>query len=224
MKVKSFVVAGMIAAAISPAISAELNSRVDKNTGEIIFEDADSAKMIKMLNEYNAKLKLSEEIKAKRTRCLSNKDIWFDGNCISKNPCTSTNANDKKHCVKYFDKVQVATNTRAAYIVKTYAKNILKWEGCANLKVPKSKAAGQDYIMCTNPANGDVRMFEFDDMSESNNRLAASNDAFAMCLSLGGKAVFPKSGAEELTCSNVTKQKCYVLNGSFASNKCTIAF
>ncbi len=225
MKTKSFVVAGMIAAVCSPVMADDLSDfkvKVGKD-GDVII-DADSTKFVKMLEAYNKALKLSEEIKAERQKCLSDDNFWYDGYCVSKNPCTGKRAKDKNHCVKLFKYVQVATTVRAANIVKNYAINVLKWEGCANLKVPKSKAFGQDYIECINPADGNVRVFEFDDMSESSNLLADNNYAYAMCIALKGKAAFPKKDAHQVICSGVNKQTCENrLNGSFKSNKCRIA-
>ncbi len=224
MKTKSFVVAGMIAAVCSPVMAdlSEFKVKVDKD-GQIIM-DADSAKLAQALEKYNNALKLSEEVKAERQKCLSAKNFWYDGYCVSKNPCTSKKTSDKKHCITAFKDVQVASTVRAANIVKNYAINVLKWEGCANLKVPKSKGMGQDYVECINPADGNIRVFEFDDMSESSNLLAENNYAYAMCVALKGKAAFPKKNSHEVVCSGISKQNCEnSLNGYFESNKCTVA-
>lgn len=224
MKLKSFVVAGVIAAAVSPvrADVSDFKVTVDKD-GKVLM-DQDSARLAKALEAYNAALKLSDDIKKERTKCISAGNFWYDGKCVSKNPCTSKNASDKQHCITKFKDVQVATETRAANIVKTYVTNILKWDGCAEIVVPKSKAIGQDYIRCVN-TDGNIRVFEFDDMSESNNRLADSNYAYAMCLALGGTATFPKSGATSLICNKVNKQTCEdKLDGAMKDGKCNIAF
>lgn len=226
MKIKQFVITGLIAIAMSPAFAADFeNFKITVDKDGTILMDEDSAKLAKALEQYNASLKLSEDIRAERTKCKSNDGTWFDGYCISKNPCTSKKATDKKHCIKHFEDIQVATNTRAAYIVQTYVKNILKWEGCAELKIPKSSVMGQDYIQCINPADGNVRMFEFDDISESDNRVADRDYAYAMCLALGGKASGLTGDSKNVTCSKITKKTCEdKLNGKFESNKCKIAF
>lgn len=223
MKIKSLVVAGVIAAVGSPVMAAVSDFKVEVSKDGQIIMDADSAALAKALEAYNSALKLSEEVKAERQKCLSGGNFWYDGYCVSKNPCKGKKATDKKHCVTAFKNVQVASNVRAANIVKTYAKNVLKWEGCANLKVPKSKATGQDFIECMNPADGDVRVFEFDDMSETSNLLGDNNYAYAMCVALKGKATFPKRDAHEVVCSGISKQNCEnELNGNFESSKCKV--
>lgn len=224
MKIKSFVVAGLVVASVSPVMAGDLDDfkvTVDKNNGNIII-DPDSAKMIDALKKYEAAQKMSEEIKAQRQKCLSAGNFWIDGNCISKNPCTSSKASDQKYCVKAFKDVQVATEVRAANIMKTYVVNVLKWEGCAEMRVPKSAAFGQDYIYCKGP-DGDFRMFEFDDMSESVNVLADNNYAYGMCIALKGKMTFPKKDARTVTCTGISKANCEnKLNGAFESNKCKV--
>lgn len=224
MKVKSFIAAGMIAAVVSPVMADgdEFKVSVDKD-GKILM-DADSAKFAQMLEKYNNALKLSGEIQKTRAQCISKKDFWYDGKCVPKNPCTSKDAADKKFCVTAFKNVQVATPEDGGRIVMAYVKNVMKWEGCAGgLKVPKSKASGQDYIECINPADGEPRVFEFDDLSETSNKLASSNRAYGMCIALKGKAAFPKRNATEVVCSGISAKVCEdSLWGAFESGKCTV--
>lgn len=223
MKVKSFIIAGLIAATASPAFADDFKTDVNKTTGEITFLNDESAQLAAQFEQYLATRQLSEEIEAQRRKCKSKRGHWFDGYCISKNPCTSKDDADQKYCIKTFKKVQVAKNTHAADIVNTYAKKVLKWNGCYNLSIPKSKAAGQDYILCVNPADEDVRMFEFDDMSEKTASLALSNYTWAMCQALGGKSTFPKKGVSEVICAGITETECDTkLNGAFEKNACTV--
>lgn len=225
MKTKTFVIAGLVAAAVSPAMADEFKPLVDPNSTEIYFTNEESVEFGKKLQAYLAAQDLSNELKAEKTKCISADNYWYDGKCIPKNPCKSKKAADKKYCITVFDKVQVSTGNRAARIVDTYAKNVLKWDGCAELAAPKSKKAGQDYIRCVNPANGDIRVFEFDDISESKNTLADNNYYYAMCISLKGKAEFPKKKEKFVECTNIKKKVCEdTLFGAFKDNKCTIKF
>lgn len=140
--------------------------------------------------------------------------------CIPSNPCTSKDAADKKYCVKVFKDVQVGMESKGALVVKHYVKNVLKWSTCADMVVPKSKALGQDYISCRNPENGEPRVFEFDDLSETNNVLAANNYAYGLCIAHGGKATFPKKDADTVECTKLKKAACEEIGGLFSANIC----
>lgn len=220
MKIKSFIIAGLVVAFVSPVMADDDGFKVTVSKDGDIITDGDSARLVKLLEQYNNAQKLSDEIRAARQSCLSHRGTWYDGYCISQNPCKSEKDSDEKHCVKDFKNVQVATNIRAARIVKTYVQNVLKWEGCAEMKIPKSKATGQDYITCQN-TDGDIRVFEFDDMSESVNLLADNNYAYAMCIAFNGKATFPKKKAHEVICKEIDASICEdKLNGAFELNEC----
>lgn len=224
MKAKSFVVAGLIAGALSPAFAdvTDFKVTVDKDTGKVLM-DEDSAALAVALKKLQDAEKLSADIQKAKQQCTSKNDFWYEGNCISKNPCTSKKEADKKYCVTAFKKVQVASEQDGANIVKAYVKNVLKWEGCAGgIKIPKSKAMGQDYITCQSPT-GEPRVFEFDDLSESSNKLAVSNRAYGLCIAYKGKMTFPKSGADQVVCNGISKKICEdTLFGSFESNKCVV--
>jgi hypothetical protein len=239
MKVKKLIIIGMMAAVLAPlgAMADGLDLTTTKDAdGNLVFQSSETNEAYKAFTEMRtqneAKAKQDEEKEKQRLKCINSMDErgntthrWLlvdEGVCISKNPCTSKVASEKKYCNDTFKKVQVMTPNTAANIVLAYAKNTLKWNSCVDLQVPKKGAkSGQDYLECTNPENGDFRMFEFDDVSESKAVLARNNEIYALCIAGGGKTAFPKKREERVECTGVTEQYCTeTIGGGFAGGKC----
>lgn len=230
---KYLIMTGVIAAMLvnAGAVKAEreyeLNTR-DNGVISLTREEmlAFSASLKQLDKEESARIAKDKELSEARKDCLNAKaktHRWLEDKCVEKNLCkTKDAALKKKYCVNVFKDVQVATANKAANIVETYVVNQLKWEGCAILEVPKSGVTGQDYLECTGPDAG-FRIFEFDDISESDNIMASNNNAYALCISVKGKMKFPESDAEQVECTGISERNCKeVLGGSFAGTKCTL--
>lgn len=243
---KNLIALGVIAAALQTggAWAAEFVQRGD-NTWEMMYtqeeKDASNAKydindetIGVAMDAVNAKINECE--KDKKMRWVADPRSNFNaGVCIDRNPCKSKNNGIKEeYCVDVFKKVQLGSPVDVPQIINLYVKNVLEWEGagnvyCANLQIPDSKKVGQDYVLCEkvgeNRANGknsigSFRMFEFGDLSESNNRLGRAHQKYALCIALKGNVSgqVPKRNVEEVVCKGVSEDDCEnVLIGTYKS-------
>ncbi len=211
MKVKSFVVAGLVAAAIAPAYAQDC-AEAAKNGAIFVFCGDNAIARAKELAQDVSK-------NAKQMTCLAGGSAWYNDKCYSISNC-SKDAN----CVTAFEDIQVSSGRIAADLVTTYVQNVLGWNGCAGgLEIPKSKALGDDFIMCKRrtSADSEVRIFQFDDMSESVNSLAAKDYARGKCFAIGGKVskVNEKGANAHVVCTGVDAEVCKTAVSGTASGK-----
>lgn len=124
--------------------------------------------------------------------------------CIPVNPCKSDNFTIKDaYCVDIFDEVQTHGDLYLG-LVELYAR-AHKLQ-CAPVE-QKAKLVGQDYVMCM---GDDVRVFEFDDIQDSNSTKSSDffvNLATGLCEAVGGYF-----DSDDNLCKDVLVEECDMIN------------
>ncbi len=152
---------------------------------------------------------------ADKDKCLANPDkvVWIEskGACIPVNPCN--NSKYEAYCNRIFKDVQVANKSNALDLIRLYSEKFFgtrycdiesKWIG--NTLSSDGTLIGDDYYGCK--LNGNYIVFQFDDVSESNEAVGFYGIHQGVCLVFGGQPDWKSMTPREYFCTGVSEADC----------------
>ncbi len=173
----------------------------------------------------------SAEMTRERQKELCDKSpirIWVEktGSCVPKNACKAADR-FKSYCNRTFKDIQVKDFSKVKELISLYMQKNTAVGGCSEFIDLNSgmgsngtNAVGQDYFGCYTSV-GEYIVFEFDDASESDSRVAWIGFEEGRCVAVGGT---PKNEGKE--CFGLSKQVCLEIapkrNYFDAEAKCSV--